>query len=114
MPANYFESLKEFDRNATSRWELLLNRSNKYTSPFLPTARCTDLQIQFTDAVSTVADQKELITKLEHDLSTVQSLSAMHRPDAEVSSLAEAVPRCTFDQAALTHNSQLSAFIFEK
>ncbi|XP_072834385.2 protein CASP isoform X9 [Pogona vitticeps] len=46
-------------------------------------ARCTDLQIQFTEAVSTVTDQKELISKLEHDLSTVQSLSAMHRPDAE-------------------------------
>ncbi|KAJ7309035.1 hypothetical protein JRQ81_008323, partial [Phrynocephalus forsythii] len=45
--------------------------------------RCTDLQMQFTDAVSTVADQKELIAKLEHDLSTVQSLSTIHRPDAE-------------------------------
>ncbi|XP_034994781.2 protein CASP isoform X10 [Zootoca vivipara] len=45
--------------------------------------RCADLQIQFTEAVSTVASQKELIAKLEHDLSTIQSMSAMHRPDAE-------------------------------
>nr|XP_028563369.1 protein CASP isoform X8 [Podarcis muralis] len=45
--------------------------------------RCADLQIQFTEAVSTVADQKELIAKLEHDLSTIQSMSAMRRPDAE-------------------------------
>ncbi|XP_060549154.1 protein CASP isoform X6 [Pantherophis guttatus] len=46
--------------------------------------RCTDLQIQFTEAVSAVSEQKDLIAKLEHDLSTMQSLSAMHRPDAEV------------------------------
>ncbi|CAM4681193.1 unnamed protein product [Caretta caretta] len=46
-------------------------------------ARCAELQIQFTEAVSTVADQKELITNLERDLSTIQSMSSMHRPDAE-------------------------------
>ncbi|XP_050785052.1 protein CASP isoform X3 [Gopherus flavomarginatus] len=46
-------------------------------------ARCAELQIQFTEAVSTVADQKELITSLEHDLSTIQSMSSVHRPDAE-------------------------------
>ncbi|XP_066490915.1 protein CASP isoform X1 [Tiliqua scincoides] len=45
--------------------------------------RCADLQLQFTDTVSTVADQKELIAKLEQDLSTIQSLSAVQRPDAE-------------------------------
>lgn len=45
--------------------------------------RCADLQVQFTDTVSTVADQKELIAKLEHDLSTIQSLSSVRRPDAE-------------------------------
>uniref|UniRef100_A0A8C3IZF5 Protein CASP n=1 Tax=Chrysemys picta bellii TaxID=8478 RepID=A0A8C3IZF5_CHRPI len=46
-------------------------------------ARCAELQIQFTEAVSTVADQKELIANLEHDLSTIQSMSSVHRPDAE-------------------------------
>nr|XP_056721472.1 protein CASP isoform X4 [Euleptes europaea] len=45
--------------------------------------RCAELQIQFTEAVSTVTDQKELIARLERDVSTIQSLSAMHRPDAE-------------------------------
>ncbi|KAM6239286.1 protein CASP isoform 8-T8 [Spheniscus humboldti] len=45
--------------------------------------RCAELQIQLTEAVSTLAGQKELIAKLEHDLSTIQALSAMHRPDAE-------------------------------
>ncbi|GAB0198149.1 protein CASP [Grus japonensis] len=45
--------------------------------------RCAELQIQLTEAVSTLGGQKELIAKLEHDLSTIQALSAMHRPDAE-------------------------------
>lgn len=46
--------------------------------------RCAELQIQLTEAVSTLAGQKELVAKLEHDLSTIQALSAVHRPDAEV------------------------------
>uniref|UniRef100_A0A8D2LNZ1 Protein CASP n=1 Tax=Varanus komodoensis TaxID=61221 RepID=A0A8D2LNZ1_VARKO len=45
--------------------------------------RCAELQVQFTGAVSTVADQKALIGKLEHDLSTIQALSTTQRPDAE-------------------------------
>ncbi|KAM9257159.1 protein CASP isoform 2-T2 [Cariama cristata] len=45
--------------------------------------RCAELQIQLTEAVSTLAGQKELIAKLEHDLSTIQALSTVHRPDAE-------------------------------
>lgn len=46
--------------------------------------RCAELQLQLTEAVSTLAGQKELVAKLEHDLSTIQALSAVHRPDAEV------------------------------
>lgn len=46
-------------------------------------ARCAELQLQFTQAVSTVAEQKDLICKLEHDLSTIQSMSSVQRPDAE-------------------------------
>ncbi|KAM6466381.1 protein CASP isoform 1-T1 [Liasis olivaceus] len=65
--------------------------------------RCTDLQIQFTEAVSAVADQKELITKLEHDLSTIQSLSALHRPDAEGAAIQnlETVPEPIKEATAL-------------
>ncbi|KAM6242280.1 protein CASP isoform 6-T6 [Porphyrio hochstetteri] len=44
---------------------------------------CAELQIQLTEAVSTLGGQKELIAKLEHDLSTIQALSTMRRPDAE-------------------------------
>ncbi|XP_069471090.1 protein CASP isoform X4 [Ambystoma mexicanum] len=46
-------------------------------------ARCAELQIQFTEAFATVNDQKDLIIKLEHDLSTIQSMSSVQRPDAE-------------------------------
>uniref|UniRef100_A0A803VGV4 Protein CASP n=1 Tax=Ficedula albicollis TaxID=59894 RepID=A0A803VGV4_FICAL len=45
--------------------------------------RCAELQIQLTEAVATLASQKELVAKLEHDLSTIQALSAVPRPDAE-------------------------------
>ncbi|XP_069729945.1 protein CASP isoform X7 [Phaenicophaeus curvirostris] len=45
--------------------------------------RCAELQMQLTEAVSTLGSQKELIAKLEHDLSTIQALSTVHRPDAE-------------------------------
>ncbi|XP_067307610.1 cut-like homeobox 1b isoform X1 [Pseudorasbora parva] len=42
--------------------------------------RYASLQVEFSAAVKTSADQKELILKLEQDLSTIQSMS---RPDAE-------------------------------
>ncbi|KAJ1184661.1 hypothetical protein NDU88_001464 [Pleurodeles waltl] len=45
--------------------------------------RCAELQIQFTETFAKVNNQKDLITKLEHDLSTIQSLSSVQRPDAE-------------------------------
>ncbi|XP_041052486.1 protein CASP-like isoform X6 [Carcharodon carcharias] len=46
-------------------------------------ARCAELQMQFTEAVKTTAGQKELIIKLEQDLSTIQSMSSLQRPDTE-------------------------------
>ncbi|NWZ09894.1 CASP protein, partial [Agelaius phoeniceus] len=46
--------------------------------------RCAELQIQLSEAVATLAAQKELVAKLEHDLSTIQALSAVPRPEAEV------------------------------
>ncbi|XP_018101785.1 protein CASP isoform X3 [Xenopus laevis] len=45
--------------------------------------RSAELQVQVTEAVATMSEQKDLISKLEHDLSTIQSLSAVQRPDAE-------------------------------
>uniref|UniRef100_A0A4W6CS83 Protein CASP n=1 Tax=Lates calcarifer TaxID=8187 RepID=A0A4W6CS83_LATCA len=45
--------------------------------------RYTELQVEFSAAVRTSAEQKELILKLEHDLSTIQGMSSLPRPDAD-------------------------------
>jgi len=42
--------------------------------------RCADLQVHITEAMATAAEQRELIVRLEQDLSTIQSIQ---RPDAE-------------------------------
>uniref|UniRef100_A0A673V9Q3 Protein CASP n=1 Tax=Suricata suricatta TaxID=37032 RepID=A0A673V9Q3_SURSU len=42
--------------------------------------RCADLQVHVTEAMATAAEQRELIARLEQDLSTIQSIQ---RPDAE-------------------------------
>lgn len=46
------------------------------------TGRCTELQVHVTEATATAAEQRDLIARLEQDLSTIQSIQ---RPDAEVS-----------------------------
>ena len=46
------------------------------------TGRCADLQAHVTEATATAAEQRDLIARLEQDLSTIQSIQ---RPDAEVS-----------------------------
>lgn len=45
--------------------------------------RYSHLQMEFSAAVRTSAEQKELILKLEHDLSTIQAMSSLPRPDAD-------------------------------
>ncbi|KAF3813989.1 hypothetical protein GH733_018021 [Mirounga leonina] len=42
--------------------------------------RCAELQVHITEATATAAEQRELIARLEQDLSTIQSIQ---RPDAE-------------------------------
>jgi len=39
--------------------------------------------VEFSAAVRTGAEQKELILKLEHDLSTVHDMACLPRPDAD-------------------------------
>ncbi|XP_053562236.1 protein CASP isoform X4 [Bombina bombina] len=65
--------------------------------------QCAELQKQFTEAVSTVAEQKELIIKLEHDLSYIQSLPAIQRPDAEGAAISgmETIPEPIKEATAL-------------
>nr|XP_057935233.1 cut-like homeobox 1b isoform X5 [Doryrhamphus excisus] len=45
--------------------------------------RYAELQGDFAAAVRTSAEQKELITRLEHDLSTIQTMSSLPRPGAD-------------------------------
>ncbi|KAM8853865.1 cut-like homeobox 1b isoform 4-T4 [Synchiropus picturatus] len=45
--------------------------------------RYAELQGEFSSAVRTSSEQKELILKLEHDLSTIQTMSSLSRPGAE-------------------------------
>uniref|UniRef100_A0A8P0NXK7 Protein CASP n=1 Tax=Canis lupus familiaris TaxID=9615 RepID=A0A8P0NXK7_CANLF len=42
--------------------------------------RCAELQVHVTEAMATAAEQRDLIARLEQDLSTIQSIQ---RPDAE-------------------------------
>ncbi|KAM6933460.1 cut-like homeobox 1b isoform 5-T5 [Xenentodon cancila] len=45
--------------------------------------RYSELRAEFSAAVRTSSEQKELILKLEHDLSTIQAMSSLPRPDAD-------------------------------
>lgn len=45
--------------------------------------RYAELQSEFSSAVQTSVEQKALILKLEHDLSTIQTMSSLPRPNAE-------------------------------
>ncbi|XP_075052839.1 protein CASP isoform X6 [Mixophyes fleayi] len=71
-------------------------------------ARCAELQLQFTEAVSTVSEQKDLISKLEHDLSTIQSMSSVQRPDAEGAAVTsmEKIPDPVKEASALFYGKQ--------
>lgn len=59
--------------------------------PRLPlvAGRCAELQVHVTEAMATTTEQRELIARLEQDLSTIQSIQ---RPDAEVSPAVPSLP----------------------
>ncbi|XP_042153631.1 protein CASP-like isoform X1 [Oncorhynchus tshawytscha] len=57
--------------------------------------RYADLQLEFSSAVRTSAEQRALILKLEHDLSSIQTMSSMLRPDADgadLTSMIDTIP----------------------
>lgn len=58
-------------------------------SLWLLTGCYAELQVEFAAAVRTSAEQKELILKLEHDLSTIQSMSSLPRPSADGSEVTD-------------------------
>uniref|UniRef100_A0A665UC44 Protein CASP n=1 Tax=Echeneis naucrates TaxID=173247 RepID=A0A665UC44_ECHNA len=89
-----YEELFPFslDQDSSKPLEVLLlerNRSLQSESAALRIAntelsgRYAQLQLEFSAAVHTSAEQKELILKLEHDLSTIQAMSSLPRPDAD-------------------------------
>ncbi|KAK7882643.1 hypothetical protein WMY93_028817 [Mugilogobius chulae] len=51
--------------------------------------RYAELQVEFSAAVRTSSEQKDLILKLEHDLSMVQTMSSMARPSADGSEVTD-------------------------
>ncbi|XP_012925979.1 protein CASP isoform X11 [Heterocephalus glaber] len=58
--------------------------------------RCAELQVHVTEAMAITAEQRELIARLEQDLSTIQSIQ---RPDAE--GAAEKIPEPIKEATAL-------------
>lgn len=68
--------------------------------------RCAELQIRLTEATARVVEQKELIARLEQDLSTIQSIQ---RPDAEGASEQglEKIPEPIKEATALFYGSSV-------
>ncbi|XP_043909962.1 protein CASP isoform X1 [Protopterus annectens] len=100
-------------QDASKPLEVLLLEKNRTLQSENATLRITnsdlsgrfaDLQIQFTEAVKTTAEQKDLIIKLEHDL---ESMSFLPRPDAEGAdgSSLENIPEPIKEATALFYGS---------
>uniref|UniRef100_A0A3Q1FXU2 Protein CASP n=1 Tax=Acanthochromis polyacanthus TaxID=80966 RepID=A0A3Q1FXU2_9TELE len=88
----------DYEEDSSKPLEVLLlerNRSLQSESAALRIAntelsgRYAELQVEFSAAVRTSAEQKELILKLEHDLSTIQAMSSLPRPDADGSEVGD-------------------------
>lgn len=60
---------------------------NNARHSLLLTGRYSELQGEFSAAVRTSSEQKELIVKLEHDLGTIQAMSSLPRPQADGSEI---------------------------
>ncbi|XP_010617238.1 protein CASP isoform X2 [Fukomys damarensis] len=66
--------------------------------------RCAELQVHVTEAMAMTAEQRELIARLEQDLSTIQSIQ---RPDAE--GAAEKIPEPIKEATALFYGPVAAA-----
>uniref|UniRef100_A0A8D3BSP6 Protein CASP n=1 Tax=Scophthalmus maximus TaxID=52904 RepID=A0A8D3BSP6_SCOMX len=82
----------DYEEDSSKPLEVLLlerNRSLQSESAALRIANAElsghygELQVEFSAAVHTSTEQKELILKLEQDLSTIQAMSSLPRPDAD-------------------------------
>uniref|UniRef100_A0A8C9Y5M0 Protein CASP n=1 Tax=Sander lucioperca TaxID=283035 RepID=A0A8C9Y5M0_SANLU len=113
---------EECVRDSSKPLEVLLlerNRSLQSESAALRIAntelsgRYTELQMEFSAAVRTSAEQKELILKLEHDLSTIQAMSSMPRPDADGSEVSnmENIPDPIKEASAMFAGMSLESYL---
>uniref|UniRef100_A0A8C0S5W2 Protein CASP n=1 Tax=Canis lupus familiaris TaxID=9615 RepID=A0A8C0S5W2_CANLF len=69
--------------------------------------RCAELQVHVTEAMATAAEQRDLIARLEQDLSTIQSIQ---RPDAEGAAEGlEKIPEPIKEATALFYGSSAPA-----
>lgn len=93
--------------------------NDSFSPPLLPPAgRYAALQGEFSSAVQTSAEQKALILKLEHDLSTIQAMSSLPRPDAEgselssLSNIPEPIKEATAMFTSTSHTMRFNAVDF--
>uniref|UniRef100_A0A4W3IFQ3 Protein CASP n=1 Tax=Callorhinchus milii TaxID=7868 RepID=A0A4W3IFQ3_CALMI len=91
--SDYEEVKKELRWDTSKTLEVLLLEKNRSLQSENATLRITnsdlsarwaEMQIQFAEAVGTNMEQKTLISRLEQDLSTIQAMASLQRPDAEV------------------------------
>uniref|UniRef100_A0A4W3IFN4 Protein CASP n=1 Tax=Callorhinchus milii TaxID=7868 RepID=A0A4W3IFN4_CALMI len=94
--SDYEEVKKELRWDTSKTLEVLLLEKNRSLQSENATLRITnsdlsarwaEMQIQFAEAVGTNMEQKTLISRLEQDLSTIQAMASLQRPDAEGSDL---------------------------
>uniref|UniRef100_A0A7N8XF29 Protein CASP n=1 Tax=Mastacembelus armatus TaxID=205130 RepID=A0A7N8XF29_9TELE len=115
-----FHFSRPLNQDSSKPLEVLLlerNRSLQSESAALRIAntdlsgRYAQLQLEFSAAVRTSAEQKELILKLEHDLSTIQAMSTMSRPDADGSEVGniENIPEPIKEATAMFTGSGVSS-----
>uniref|UniRef100_A0A8C7YKV7 Protein CASP n=1 Tax=Oryzias sinensis TaxID=183150 RepID=A0A8C7YKV7_9TELE len=90
------EKQADYEEDSSKPLEVLLlerNRALQSESAALRIAntelsgRYSELQGEFSAAVQTSSEQKELIVKLEHDLGTIQAMSSLPRPQADGSEI---------------------------
>uniref|UniRef100_A0A4W3IFM4 Protein CASP n=1 Tax=Callorhinchus milii TaxID=7868 RepID=A0A4W3IFM4_CALMI len=90
--SDYEEVKKELRWDTSKTLEVLLLEKNRSLQSENATLRITnsdlsarwaEMQIQFAEAVGTNMEQKTLISRLEQDLSTIQAMASLQRPDAE-------------------------------
>ncbi len=89
LQVSYFFKLKAKYEDHEKPEEKIWSTNYLYLSSLLSTGRYAELQVEFASAVRTSAEQKELILKLEHDLSTIQAMSSLPRPDTEGSEVSQ-------------------------